>query len=1050
MAAINHKKDYGPFANGLNSRFLPASLMDSEVSVCQNAQFNNNGSIEKYPGYIKDGSPFPNAAASFIRTIFDFKRGSSTDNLLIAAADAGNTNATYKVDIKSTIGDGTYQYVTFGIGTAAFTNGNTTVTGTLTSWTKELQAGDKIKLASDTDDKYTEIATVGGDTSITLVGGGYLGTTHTAAAYLARKIFSKNNVPRFCPFNNLALMVDGEHIPQSYDGTNLISMINSYSGTTITVGANPAPVGKYIISHKNRVFMAENSNIHWCAANNQTAWDPAAQEPIFPQDGGDIVSFLSFADSIFVFKSNGKVYRVWGNFDDSVIGTVAYITKVDYSENIGIIGDRSPFVHNNILYFLAETGVYSIDGRGFMQRVSFYIEPTTQTFNFTTGAQGAKNYPFTTKAQWDAGTHTGTHALGSGVVESFFDEHKETDALQGYSKAAIAIGTDNVVHCAYIPAANTDRITYIRYDVDGTVTKENVGVSATTNYFVTIGVSPADQSVGIVYQNGASFKYIERTPLVTGVWGAETNIITTYQPIAASLQFSSGGIPCVAMTGAGGADNASLYYAQRTGGVWPAPINTVSSILTSGFATKDYMVSLSLDPTDNIYIVFKAGAPTLFRAYKSTNGGTTFALTEAYTPVTAQDSESCLASAIDNSSHHISVYSNGTNIVRRDHTAASSSNLDATTTNPLCRGYFTFYDTPLTTQESYLNNVWGNSPNQAEKFTFETNVLSNTANVVSKTAGARPACNPFVVNNRTTAMVCFGVNANELIIRRISFLGNWTGPENHDSTLSAWGTYDVTGQVSNGNTLQTQIALASSSPASSFSNINSGQVISSNIALTYNKPKFYFILTVWAGVQVSSIVLNYTGAGIDARQAFGISFYNEAYFAISQAGQSTNNLVLISDIKNAYTTATYAVNCMERFKTKLYAGSSTNGDLYILKQTQAFNNSSYNMDVQTREDFMGFIFLPKDFYKIYGTFVVQAAGSFVFSYRFDNFAVNGGSSWVNTTVDMTKNGYFEVPLGGTNAGIPARSIQYRIQNNNAGETVQILGFTITHGLLTIR
>src|ERR1700686_666044 len=108
MAAIDHKKDYGPFTSGLNSRFQLASLQDTECSVLQNAQTNNSGSLEKYPGYILDGSPFPNVSTDFIRTIYDFRRGTVVDSLLIAANDHNNANATHTVDIKSTIGDGTY------------------------------------------------------------------------------------------------------------------------------------------------------------------------------------------------------------------------------------------------------------------------------------------------------------------------------------------------------------------------------------------------------------------------------------------------------------------------------------------------------------------------------------------------------------------------------------------------------------------------------------------------------------------------------------------------------------------------------------------------------------------------------------------------------------------------------------------------------------------------------------------------------------------------------------------------------------------------------
>src|SRR5271166_3244821 len=120
MSALERKKEYFPPSLGLNSRFNPIIINEKEASSFFNYQVNNDGTLEKYPGYILDGSPFPNATDSFIRTLYNFRRGASVNQLLIAAQDDGNTNATYGVDVKSTIGDGTYQYITYGIATATF------------------------------------------------------------------------------------------------------------------------------------------------------------------------------------------------------------------------------------------------------------------------------------------------------------------------------------------------------------------------------------------------------------------------------------------------------------------------------------------------------------------------------------------------------------------------------------------------------------------------------------------------------------------------------------------------------------------------------------------------------------------------------------------------------------------------------------------------------------------------------------------------------------------------------------------------------------------
>jgi hypothetical protein len=61
-------------------------------------------------------------------------------------------------------------------GTVSFTNTNTAVTGTSTLFTRELRAGDSIKISSHADSVYQAIASIASDTALTL-SVGYTGAT---------------------------------------------------------------------------------------------------------------------------------------------------------------------------------------------------------------------------------------------------------------------------------------------------------------------------------------------------------------------------------------------------------------------------------------------------------------------------------------------------------------------------------------------------------------------------------------------------------------------------------------------------------------------------------------------------------------------------------------------------------------------------------------------------------------------------------------------------------------------------------------------------------
>lgn len=1084
-SALSRVKNYSPTTKGLNSRFALPTLQDLEASVLENFQVNNSGVLETYQGYTLDGSPFPNVSDSFIRTLFNFRRGSSIDWLLIAAQDNGNTNSNFKVDIKYTPGDGTYSYIGFTVGTAAFTNGNTAVTGTSTSWASELKAGDKIKLASDTDDKYTEISVVNSNTSLTLVAGGYLGTTHVAASYIVRKIWNFAFIPRMTTFNNVAVITNGSDQPQSYDGTSLNNIVNTYSGTTQTASGSTFPLARYVITHKNRAFFANTSSrpsgLFWTRVNDQTTMDGASNEDIFAQDGGSIVSITSFADSIIVLKSNGRIYQVGGNFDDSTAGTVAFIKRLDYSEYIGAIAEQSNVVHNNNLYFMSETGIYTID-RWWLQvkKTSWIIDPDILNLQFQLTPSAAKSFPFTTKTQWDAGTHTGTFSLQAGSLDTFFDDFRQTDATQQQGLCSIAIGTDNAIHVAYVTSGSSNKgITYVRYLDDGTIEKENTGITAASAITgLSVGVSPADQTVGIIYATGEpALRIVERTPdtgghTVMGTWGASVNLDTgsivkpsAYNPYVVSLVYGSGGDPQVGWMGSG-SGNFYSNYSFRTSGNWTTtPVASATG--STGEPVQGYQVSLVLDSSNNPYISFVVGSNKIF-AVHSTNSGATWTLIENFSDGSHTPGyQTTYQGSLDHAGNYYTTYTNNGAIVKRNHSGSSTSTLDSTA-NSLCRGYITIYQNyqgvaPTAVLGSPINvdyylNVAGTGTSQVERYAFEqngatTNYLQNpTANVINKgltTAGStlQPGMNPMVNHGQVIATIGFGTNTNEIVIHRITFYGHWESPQETDSTLSAWGNYVVTGSTPNGGTLSYQQALASGGTATSFTNIVPPSLISTNPALNIIAARVFWTVGQWLGAaSVTSIVLNYTGAGVNGAQIVGTEFFNEIYWSAAQSGQAANNLVLVQDISDAYLKVFYPVGVFARYKTILYAGSSTNGKLYKLKQGYLANGSTYDCDFQSKEDFLDSIPITKDIYQIYVAYETQTSGTFDFSYRLDPFSNASGTAWTTVTVDQTQGTIAEIPV--KQGGI--HSIQYRIQSTANGFTSKIIGWTLTYGISNLR
>lgn len=1032
------RKSYQDFSGGLNDFDDPLVVKQNQFTQLTNAYVNSSGLLEKSKGYSTDGSPFPDDVDSFIRMMVNYKRGTSVDKLVCAALDEGNTNATYKVDIKETSGDGNYAYIGHTTGTADFTNGNTAVTGTGTAWLSHLKAGDKIKADAHADGAYGEIATVNSDTSITLSANYSGATTGGAVAYKARIILHKDYIPSALVFNNNLVITNGNDVPLTYNNTTLNKITDAQ-----------APTAKFIERHKSRVFMAATSGgpstIYWSAVNDETSWDAAALEIVFANDNGNICGIKSFADSLIVLKDNGNIYQVVGAFSQDSVGEPDFIRRVDTPDNMGTIaGFTAAVANDNKAYFLAKTGVYSLDSRMVVQKVSWNIQDTTDSAVFTSGATSAKSVVYDTKAQFDTGAYSGMRALTAGTLESVNDLYTHSDAYKVDNLCAIKMNSAGDINYVYV-GTDGKTVKHVNITLAGTTTSTDIATAPDTIVDISLDMNSAGDQILAYLTSAPKVYYAEK--LSAGSWGSAT-LQRTLSLTGVSLAVKYGALTntdvYIVTSSYAAADGSSsrFYLDKRVSASWSgADIKNQSTglVLTvTGVAGNMDLVMKNSD--DNLAFSIKRGATldaATTLAVWGWNSGGGDEVNELYTTTFTAHTMSRTQFVKNSSNERIVTWSDGATIKSRNFDAGSSATVDASF------GNHTGVYMNGSNQWSYMRF---NSSGTETLVYANSTTLANTTTAVLDVGGLYPGCRGFDSNGTVYASIYFGANADEIIVRRIAPTATWTGPISSDATLTAWGTYDVSGQTANGNTVLHEIAVASSSPPTSYSTITSGSVISTDATLIYARPRVTVTHVDFLASSIESITLNYTGTGIGALLPTSCVFDNEYYLAHGYSGDTGNSTVLLMDRENAWTTVNYPVIFMCAYKNSLYGGGSATGKVFKLNQAYRAISSAYTMTAISKEDLLGSLELEKEVYKIYVIYKIQSAGSFTFSYRHDNFATDGGSSWVDTTIDMTQNGIAEVP----DVSGKLRSIQFKVSNSAIDNQVAVVGWVVVYGYLNIR
>lgn len=1097
-----YRKAFQDFSGALNDFKSPLMLKANEFADLENCVVNSTGLIDKMRGSILDAAAFTSDTTHFARLLVNYRRGTTVDKLIVAACDTANTNATYKVDLKETSGDSAYAYIGHTAGTSAsFTNGNAAVTGVGTTWLSHLKAGDKIKATSHSDTVYGEIQSVNTDTSITLTAV-YAGATATGVAYKARIILHKDYIPSAKVFNNNLIITNGSEKPMNYNNSTLNLLTDA-----------DAPRGRFIEIHKSRVFMAATpsalSAVHWSAVNDETSWDAAGFELVFPQDNGSIVAIKSFADSLIVFKDNGNIYQVVGSFDQDAVGEPDFIRKIDTTENIGIVAGRTCVVHDDgNLYFMTETGIYRLDRRMGVEKVSWNIENTLKTVNFQLGPANSKSYLYDTKAQWETGTlASGLRSSTDGTISPYFDVFTYSDALKGYNTASVFTDTSGKTHILYITLSDT--LKYKRIGTDNTVEIErtvpigsgtsltccSLAVSSSNVAGIACGLTNTSTTRVLRYLSHSSYSTgtVTLTQGSTAVTGSGTSWLanvtagdyiklsssgTFYEVLTVNSDTSITLTTSYAETTASGASyrtsaftsttdiagsatvaaravsvafsstdprlcyifseedgTGSLTFRRYSSGAWQTAVVIQSAAGSGSYVHKRCSMDLNASNNPRISATFST---SLLRFYLSDNDGATWSEPDSSIAVTLSTKDN-IQLDINASGQAITGFSDSGVFKTRNHATAVTATVDSTA-NTVLMGFQT------SSGNNYAYTVAGASPNQVEKYRFAgSSTFSNATENVIDISGYRCGDRQMSFSSNVFSTASYGANANELVVRRLAFSTTWTGPETSDSTLSAWGTYVIGSNNPNGSTILHEIAVNTASPATVFTTITDGQTISTNIANVYVIPRITFTLGSFAAPSVGSVALNYTGAGVDARQAVAVVFDNQIYFAVTTDSGSANNLVLVYDKNGAWTTSTYAVSAVARYKNRLWAGNSVNGQ--VIRLLTGFNmlGVAYTATATTKEDLLGSLELTKDVYKAYVIYKVKDAGTFTFSYRVDDFIDADEGTWTSTTIDQTGNGLAEVDINQS-----CKSIQFRAQSSGLDTDMSIIGFVVLYGYLHVR
>lgn len=150
----------------------------------------------------------------------------------------------------------------------------------------------------------------------------------------------------FAQSNDQLFATNGQNVPQYWDGT-----------TWAAVGGSP-PTSKFVIFHKNRLFVVDTTNPTKIVFSNLSDYQTYASTNFIyvpaPKSGDPITGWVVFQDNLIVFTRKTK----WVLFGDDPGN---FILRQGSGKK-GAVNQSSIAADPNYVYFLSDDGVYRYNG----------------------------------------------------------------------------------------------------------------------------------------------------------------------------------------------------------------------------------------------------------------------------------------------------------------------------------------------------------------------------------------------------------------------------------------------------------------------------------------------------------------------------------------------------------------------------------------------------------------------------------------------------------------------------------------------------------------
>lgn len=299
----------------------PTELEPEQLARC-NDMFHYEDTLRTWPGDSAKGSVFGSTAVMGIFNVFQNIAGTDVENLFL------DTTLARRWDSGTPDWEIEFELYTKG-DIDQTTNGGTAVVGNAgTDWaTRDTTTGTRInsgegaefKLDADPDTDWTEIATVGSDTALTLVAGGYLGSSvgpAATAAYTIRKRFRGTTSDFFA-----AVEFEGDlYFSQGIDSLRKYDVSATPRITAVADAATPAnvPAAGVLETFADRIFAAKLADyaaatptlqmIAWCAERDATDWTGTGSSfRTFIETPGAVQTLKRMDENLVLYKE----FDIW-------------------------------------------------------------------------------------------------------------------------------------------------------------------------------------------------------------------------------------------------------------------------------------------------------------------------------------------------------------------------------------------------------------------------------------------------------------------------------------------------------------------------------------------------------------------------------------------------------------------------------------------------------------------------------------------------------------------------------------------------------------------